>query len=236
MRRKNRKWVAIAGLLYLFVMWSAYRWGIAQRMTDGNIFDRIDRESSAKRVAELAQEEAAQPKPTGESRLTAAGPAFVAARYDATHVVFMVAAETESRFAASSHFSGNPAKIPAPAKPAAPLAGFQELWEPDSQALHFFPEIIQKTQPGEQWWLSVSPDLTIPVVIERTVIAPTGCSLAMGFLAAVPPEQQAAFGVFAQDYFVVRRKAVEPADSLVTSHIREMTGWRPSPTAAKQIE
>ena len=114
MRRKNRKWVAIAGLLYLFVVWSAYRWGIAQRMTDGNIFDRIERDSGAKRLAELAQEEAAQPKPTGESRLTAAGPAFIAARYDATHVVFMVAAETESRFAASSNVSGKPVKIPRP--------------------------------------------------------------------------------------------------------------------------
>src|SRR6266568_370796 len=35
MRRKNRKWVATAVALYLFVMWSAYRWGIAQRPTDG---------------------------------------------------------------------------------------------------------------------------------------------------------------------------------------------------------
>ena len=53
---------------------------------------------------------------------------FVAARYDATRVVFMVAAETsESRFASSSHLAGHPIKIPAPPKPAAPLAGLQEL-------------------------------------------------------------------------------------------------------------
>ena len=39
----------------------------------------------------------------------------------------------------------------------------------------------------------VSPDATIPVIIERAVIAPTGCSLAMGFLAAVPAEQRAGF-------------------------------------------
>lgn len=150
MRRKNRKWVALAVGLYLFVMWSAYRWAIAQRPADGNILDHIEREGVRKLAEERAKEAEAQPQPTGESRLNAAGPAFVAARYDATHVVFMVAAETESRFATSLHFSGTPTKIPAPPKPAAPLAGLQELWEPDSQALHFFPEIVQKTQPASR--------------------------------------------------------------------------------------
>ena len=236
MRRKNRKWVAIAAAIYLLLMWSAYRWAIAQRPTDGNIFARLEREGIRRQAEERAKEAAASPKPTGETRLNAAGPAFVAARYDATRVVFMVVAETESRFASSSHLAGHPIKIPAPPKPAAPLAGLQELWEPDTQALHFFPEIVQKTQPGEQWWLNVSPALTIPVVIERAVIAPTGCSLAMGFLATVPPDQEPAFAASAHDYFAVRRKAVEPADPPVTSHISELTGWRPSPAAAQQIE
>ena len=236
MRRKNRKWVATAVVLYLFVMWSAYRWAIAQRPTDGNILDHRDRESARRQAEERAKEAAAQPKPTGESRLTAAGPAFVAARYDATHVVFMVAAETESRFAASSHFSGTPTRIAASPKAAAPLAGFQELWEPDSQALHFFPEIVQKTQPGEQWSLDLSPDATIPVVIERAVIAPTGCSLAMGFLATVPPEQQPAFVASAQEYFAVRRNPVESVDPPVPSHVTELPDWRPSHTATTQIE
>jgi hypothetical protein len=236
MRRKNRRWVAMAAAVYLFVVWSAYRWGVAQRPTDGSILDHIEREAVRKGAEERAKEAAAGPQPTGESRLTAAGPAFVAARYDATHVVFMVVAETESRFAASSHFSGNPRKIPAPRKPAAPLAGFEELWEPDSQALHFLPEIVQKTQPGEQWSLNVSPDTTIPVAIDRAVIAPTGCSLAMGFLATVPSEQQAAFAASAQDYFAVRHKVVESTDPPVVSHITELADWRTSSAVAKQIE
>jgi hypothetical protein len=29
---------------YLLVMWSAYRWGIAQRPRDGNIFQVIERQ------------------------------------------------------------------------------------------------------------------------------------------------------------------------------------------------
>src|SRR5437764_972872 len=48
MRRKNRKWVATAAALYFFVMWSAYRWGVAQRPTDGNIFEHIEREGLRK--------------------------------------------------------------------------------------------------------------------------------------------------------------------------------------------
>jgi hypothetical protein len=236
MRRKNRKWVATAVVLYLLVMFSAYRWGIAQRPTDGNIFDHIEREAKRKNAEARAKEAAAQPKPTGESRLTAAGPAFVAARYDATHVVFMVAAETESRFASSPQLRGNPTKLPVPDKPFAPLAGLQELWEPDSQALHFFPEIVQKTQPGEQWSLDLSADSTIPVVIERAVIAPTGCSLALGFLASVLPNQQAAFAASSQDYFAVRRTPVESAETPAASHIAELSDWKLSPATKQQIE
>jgi hypothetical protein len=240
MRRKNRKWVATGVALYLFVMWSAYRWGVAQRPTDGNIFEHIEREAKRKnaedRAKALAKEAAAQPKPTGESRLAAAGPAFVAARYDATHVVFMVSVETESRFASSPQFGGTPIRVPTSAKPSAPLAGLQELWEPDSHALHFFPEIVQNTHPGEQWMLSVSSDTTIPVVIDRAVIAPTGCSLALGFLATVRPDQQAAFAASSQEYFVVRRMPVESADTPAQSHIADISQWKAPPVLRKQIE
>ena len=236
MRRKNRKWIAMAVVCHLFVMWSAYRWAIAQRPPDGNILDHRDRESARRKAQELAREAATQPPPNGESRLTATGPAFVAARYDATRVVFMVAAETESRFAASPRFVGTPAKISTPARAAAPLAGLQELWEIDPHALHFLPEIVQHTQPGEQWTLSESPDSTIPVVIERAVIAPTGCSLAMGFLAAVPPAQQAGFAASAREYFAVRRAPVESVDPPTASHIAELPDWKDSPATTRQIE
>ena len=240
MRRKNRKWVAMAVAVYLFVMWSSYRWGIAQRIPEGNIFSQIEREG-VKRLAEERAKAAAAAvsQSTGELRLTAAGPAFIAARYDATHVVFVVAAETESRFSSSPlrmSSSGTPTRVSPSLKPAAALAGLQELWEPDSQALHFFPEIIQKTQPGEQWTLSVSPESTIPVAIDRVVVAPMGCSLALGFLASVPPEQQAVFGASHGEYFAVRRTAVEPVESPVASHIAELREWKASPGIAKQIE
>jgi hypothetical protein len=238
MRRKNRKWVAMAAVAYLFVMWSAYRWAIAQRIPEGNIFNRIERDGIKRLAEEKTKAEAAAPKPTGESRLTAAGPAYVAARYDASHVVFIVAAETESRFSNSPliNSSGTPTRVPAAPRPAATLAGLQELWEPDSHSFHFFPEIIQKTRPGEQWTLSVSPDSTIPVVIERAVIAPTGCSLALGFLASVPPEQRAAYAASSRDYFAVRRTAVESVVPAVTANISDLPEWKLTPAVARQIE
>jgi hypothetical protein len=257
MRRKNRKWVATAVVLYLLIMWSAYRWGIRQRPADGSIFDRIERDGIRRQAEERARaaKEQAPPPATGEARLNAAGPAYVGARYDATHVVFVVATDTEARFSNSPLIrSESPTRVSASAKPVAPLAGLEELWEPDSQSLHFFPKIVQTTQPGDQWSLNVSPDLTIPVSIDRVVIAPTGCSLAMGFLASVPPDQQTAFRSSPRDYFVVRRNAVDPAGQSVVAtvaasaaaHIAELpisefpisefSDWGASTQLTKQLE
>ena len=237
MRRRNRKWVAIAVGLYLLILFSAARWSIHQRPSDGNIFTGIERNGIRRLAEERAKAAAAAPKPTGETRLNAAGPAFVAARYDQTHVVFMVSTDTESRFSTSRiHFANTPTRISAPARSSAPLAGMQELYEPDAQSLHFLPKIVQETQPGERWTLSVSADTSVPVVIERPVIAAIGCSLALGFLAAVPSEQQSAVDASSQEYFAVRHTAVESIDPPANSHIAELPDWKPSATTTKQIE
>ena len=242
MRRKNRKWVALAVGIYLFIMWSAYRWGISQRLPEGNIFIHLQREGLKRQAEESARAAKEHPSPvpiaTPQARINAAGPAYVAARYDATHVVFMVATDTESRFPNSPprRASGMPTRIAAPSSPAAPLAGLQELYEPDSESLHFFPVAVQKTQPGDRWLLSFSPEATMPVVIDRVVIAPMGCSLALGFLASIPADQQAIFANSSREYFVARRDPVELADPPVASHVAELTGWKVSPAAARQIE
>ena len=236
-RRKNRKWVAFGFALYLFVVWSAYRWAVNQRYPEGSIFDHLEAQRKSKFVEQKAKEAEleAKTRPTGEVRLAAAGPAYLAAKYDTTHVVFMLAADTESRFAISPVGQEKPTKIAASAKPAAPLAGLQELWEPDSHALHFFPEIVQKTQPGERWTLSLSPDATLPVVIDRPVVAPNGCSLAIGFLASIPSDQQATFALSRREYFVVRHTPVESADPPSTAEVGEIRDWKPTPAIRKQI-
>jgi hypothetical protein len=238
LRRKNRKWIAIAVVLYLIVMGLAYRWGVNQRPTTGPLLEHLENEAVRKGLEKRAEEARQQiVPPTGETRLNAAGPAFVAARYDATHVVFMLSTETESRFSSSALTGATiPTQVSAPPKPAAPLAGLQELWEPDSQSLHFFPKIIQATQPGDQWILNVGPDSTIPVFIERTVIAPVGCTLALGFLASVPPERRSAFAAARREYFSVRRTAVESASPPVDLPIGEISHWKPSPAITNQIE
>jgi hypothetical protein len=237
MRPKNRKWVVLAFGLYVLLMWSAYRWSIGQRYPEGSLYDHREAERKKKFVEQKAKDDAfaARTRPTGEVRLAAAGPAFFAAKYDATHVVFIAAGDTESRFAVSPVSRGNPTKIDAPAKPAAPLAGLQELWEPDSHSLHFFPEIIQKTPPGDRWTLSLSPDVTITVVIDRPVVAPNGCALALGLLASIPPDQQAAFAASRREYFVIRHKPVESADPPSTARVAELPDWKPSPAMRKLI-
>lgn len=239
MRRKNRKWVAIAAGLYLFVMWSAYRWGIGQRIPEGNIFTKIEHEG-IKRLADEKRKEAAKQQPllASEPRLAAAGPAYVAARYDATRVVFILTTQTESRFANSPlmRSSGRPTQVPLAQHPAAPLAGMQELWEPDPQAAHFFPEVVQQTQPGDRWMLNASSDSIIPVVIDRVVVAPMGCSLALGFLATVPPDQQVAFAGSGREYSVVRRTPVESTNPPVASNVGEIFSWKASAAVAGQIE
>ena len=244
MQRKNRKWVATAIVLYLGVMYSAYRWSVAQRPPDGPILEHIQSEEVRKfkerRAAEAAALAAAQPTP--QSRFAAAAPAFFAARYDDSHVVFMLVTETEARFRTSpgGRLSGIATPIPKPPQPHAPLAGLDELWVPDTHDLHFFPEIIQKTHPGDQWTLSLSPDSTIPVAIERAVVAPTGCSLSLGFLASIAPEYKITPAFWQHEYFVVRQTPVESVNPPVESHIVELpvelSKHKPFPPVARQIE
>jgi len=239
-RRKNRKWAAVAVALYLGLMYAAYRWSIAQIPADGNILSHIQREEERKykeRIAREAEESARLEPRTAESRFDAA-PALVAARYDATHVVFIVTTGAESRFSASPLRSaaGSPTRILAADHPSAPLAGLDELYEPDSQALHFLPDVVRKIQPGDQWTLSADARTTVPVVVERTVVAPAGCALALGFLAAVPLASQPAFAAVSGDYFLARHAAVPSANPPIVSHIGELLEWKTPPDLAPQIE
>jgi hypothetical protein len=74
------------------------------------------------------------------------------------------------------------------------------------------------------------------VIIDRAVIAPTGCSLALGFLASVPADQQAAFAASSREYFAVRRTQVEAVNPPATSHIVELPHGKLFPAIAQQIE
>jgi hypothetical protein len=241
MRRKNRKWVALAGVVYLGLMWAAYRWSVAQRPADGNILDHIQREEVRKykdRTAKEAEERAAALHlPTGETRLAAAGPAYVAVRYDRTHVVFVVASDTESRFSDATvrRVADHPARVPAADRDYAPLAGLQELYLPSDQATPYFPAIMQNTKAGEPWLLDIAPGKTIPVMIERPVVAPAGCSVGLGFLAAIPAEKQAEFDAVKSNYFAVRCTAVGSAEPPVKSAIGEIAGWKPNAAQRQQI-
>ncbi len=255
MRRKYRPYVALGAGLYLFIMWSAFRWERGQHLPDGTIFDHIENERKRKFVEHQKEDQKkqleARPSASAESRINAS-PAFVAVRYDANHVVFMVATDSESRFGQASHAlqTGAPQKIAAPAQSSAHLAGLEELWETDAGTSRSLPEGVKDTAPGDEWTLSVSSDSTVPVTIARSVTAPTGCSLALGFLATVPEAQQAAFSASPEEYFVVRRApvaAVQVASPLAASHsasptsaaapvhVAELADWKPTANFQKQI-
>ncbi|HEY6338974.1 MAG TPA: hypothetical protein VIW68_10815 [Candidatus Sulfotelmatobacter sp.] len=252
MRRKYRPYAALGVGLYLFIMWSAFHWEKTQHLPDGNIFEHREHE----RLKKLAKDQQAEAEKQAalqrasvrpESRMNA-GSAFVAVRYDAAHVVFMVATDSESRF---GHASGTPQRITAPAQAAAHLAGLEELWETDSGSSRRLPENLKDTAPGDQWTLSVSANTTVPVTIARSVTAPTGCSLALGFLATVPEKQQASFATSSQEYFVVRRSPVPTAEasqaaslaaprsaqvSTTSPQVGELAEWKPPANFQKRIE
>jgi hypothetical protein len=261
MRRKYRPYVALAAGLYLFIMWSAFHWERSQHLPDGTIFDHIENERKRKFVEDQKEDqkkqiEARSELATAESRLNA-GPAFVAVRYDADHVVFMVATDSESRFGQASHVlqTQSPQKVAAPAQASAHLAGLEELWETDAGTSRRLPESVKDTVPGDEWTLSVSADSIVPVTIARAVTAPTGCSLALGFLAAVPEKQQAAFAASREEYFVVRRVPVAapeagsaapvtpsqsvpvsaPASSASLVHVATLPDWKPPANFQNEI-
>ena len=120
MRRKNRKWVTLAVGLYLLIIMSAFRWSLHNRLPgESNLLVKRDREVWARMKEERAEKAKIEThlQPTGERRLTAAGPAYIAARYDAAHVVFIVTTDTEFRFLSNPLIrSGSPTKISAPAR------------------------------------------------------------------------------------------------------------------------
>ena len=244
MRRKYRPYVAFGVGLYLFIMWSAFHWEKVQHLPDGNIFEHREHERINKFVEDQKKLADAQPPAsTPQSRMNA-GPAFVAVRYDASHVVFMVAADSESRFGRTYT---TPQKIAAPAQASAHLAGLEELWETDSASSRRLPASVKNTAPGDEWTLSVSPDTTVAATIERTVTAPTGCSLALGFLATVPERQQPSFAASSEEYFVVRRAPVPVAEtgpappqsasiSTAAVPVGELPDWKPAKNFENQLE
>src|SRR5947209_197945 len=99
MTRKAKPFVLIAAAVYIFILWSAFRWGSSQRYPEGSIFAHRAAEAR-KRLAEEAarQSPPERPKSTAVTRFEAAPPAYVAARYDESHVVFLVMPHAEPRF------------------------------------------------------------------------------------------------------------------------------------------
>lgn len=83
MRRKNRKWVATAVVLYLGVMWLAYRWGIHQRPTNGPLLEQIENEAVRKGLENARKKPASKFCPARE-RIASTPPAPRSSRHATT--------------------------------------------------------------------------------------------------------------------------------------------------------
>jgi hypothetical protein len=224
MRRKYWPYIFLAVALYVTVVWSAYQWGASQRLPDGSIFEHLANESREKALSSAT---IGSPRPaTADSRVRDAGPAFVAVRQGTNQVVFMV---DQTSLVFGRH-SGHPQRVAFSATPAAELAGLRELWGPTPEVSESLPGMVKNTPVGQPWVLQLSPDSSIPVTIDRPVLADTGCSLSVGFLATVPPGQRPAFAATPEDYFVVRRLPVASAEPPQSPElVSEEPDWRPTP-------
>ena len=228
MTRNAKRFVIIGVALYLFVLWSAFRWGSSLRYPEGSIFAHRAAELRKRLAAEAANQPPPEPpKSTAVTRFEGAGPAYVAARYDDTHVVFLIAPDAEPRFSKAGHgiSLGTLIKLIPPAKPSAELMGLQELWEPDSQSRVRLPPSVQSVPIGEPWMLDVSPGFNLTVYVKSPVIAAHGCSLGAGLVAA-PANSAKAFSASKAEYFVIRHTPVELADPPVSRPIAELTDWK----------
>jgi hypothetical protein len=230
MRRKYWPYIFLAVVLYGTLVWSAYQWGASQRLPDGSIFEHLANESREKALSSATT--GPPPPPTADSRFRDAGPAFVAIRQGTSQVVFMI---DQTSLVFGRH-SGHPQRIAVSATPAAELAGLRELWGPTPEVLDSLPGMVKNTPVGQPWVLQLSPDSSIPVRIDRAVLADTGCSLSVGFLATVPPGQRAAFAATSKDYFVVRRLPVASAEPPQSpEQVSELPYWRPTPAFERQM-
>ena len=66
MRRKYRPYAAVGVGLYLFIMWSAFRWERSQHLPDGTIFDHIENERKKKFVADQREDRKRSEEHTSE--------------------------------------------------------------------------------------------------------------------------------------------------------------------------
>jgi hypothetical protein len=151
MRRKYRPYVALGIGLYLLTMWSAFRWERSQHLPDGNIFDHIENERKRKFVEDQKKDEKKDqknqpPTSTAESRINAS-PAFIAVRYDANHVVFMVKTDSELRFGSASEAiqKSAPQKTPHQRRRPPSWRVWNSYGKPIERTLRRLPENVKDT-------------------------------------------------------------------------------------------
>lgn len=230
MSRKYWPYIFVIALIYWAILRSAYQWGDSQRLPDGSIFEHLAHQEREKALAAIVP--TPPPESTPDSRFRDAGPAFVAVRRSPSQILFMVD-ETSVVF---GRHSGHPQRISVSAEPTATLAGLRDLWAPTSEVWDSLPGLVKSTPKGQQWVLQLSSDANVPVTIDRAVLADTGCSLSVGFLATVASGKQREFAAAPQDYFVIHRFPTAPAERPQSpDEVLELPDLKPAPEFEEAI-
>lgn len=165
--------------------------------------------------------------------------AFIAFRYDRTHLVFRIGNE-ETQFCLS------PSQLKSLRKLDATIPDYKkddflwfpgtDLWEPNPAVLSANRLLFDLAHSGEQWELELSANSRIPVIVQQPVIG-TYDSYFAGFLAEVAPTSQLEFAASTQQFFLIHKVTSTGRGSTTdTPTIGPLPEWKATPELEARIE
>ncbi len=165
---------------------------------------------------------------TGTDDAAADEGTFVAIRYDKTHVLFRVA-DQRSDFEFGEDRAKDLHTLP---EPIAKFGG-GALWEPDAQLLADSRALYDRAPIGESWQLEITAGVSVPVIVQKPVLASAGCFSYAGVIAEA---RDPVFAVSEKQYFLVHKPAAAPASVQKRTSVSELPDWKLTPELRAQIE
>ncbi|MGB7280977.1 MAG: hypothetical protein WBE13_01850 [Candidatus Acidiferrum sp.] len=160
--------------------------------------------------------------------------AFIAFRYDQTHIAFRL--RQEGDFDLSNEQARMLRKLPDPAL----KSGGADTWQLNENLLESLKDHFRAAHIGQNWQLELSGDFRTSAVIQKAVAFTWGCdsSYTAGFLAEIAPQDQAAFAASPNEYFLVHQSAgiFSVNSNNKQAHLDLLADWKPSPEVRAQIE
>jgi hypothetical protein len=121
-----------------------------------------------------------------------------------------------------------------------PIAEYDQgpVWEPDADLLNAHHELFDRAHAGERWELEVSANSRMPVVVQKPVVARSGCLVFAGFLAEVAPARQVEFAASEKQYFLIHQTSGISSQAIGrnSANIGPLPDWKETPELRSQIE